>query len=86
MQGLRVPGGYLDQTHPEGMIDSRYFRGSGTSEATAIASGSVALVLSRYPKLTPDQVKGFITANGKKVGGADSQWQGPARSRSTSWP
>jgi len=75
-QGLRLPGGYLDQTHPEGIIDSRYFRGSGTSQATAIAAGSIALVLSRYPKLTPDQVKRFIMANGKKVGGADSQWQG----------
>ena len=75
-QGLRVPGSYLDKTHPEGMIDSRYFRGSGTSEAAAIASGSIALVLQRYPKLTPDQVKRFITANGKKVAGADTQAQG----------
>ena len=28
-QGLRVPCSYLDQTHAEGRIDSRYFRGSG---------------------------------------------------------
>ena len=76
VQGLRVPGGYIDQTHPEGLLGSRYFRGSGTSEATALAAGSIALVLQRYPKLTPDQVKRFITSTGKKIGGADSQAQG----------
>ena len=48
----------------------------GTSEAAAIASGSIALVLQKYPKLTPDQVNRFVTANGKKVPGADSQAQG----------
>lgn len=76
LQGLRVPGGFIDQTHPEGYIDDGYFRGSGTSQATAIASGAVALILSKYPNLTPDQVKRFITANAKKVPGADSQAQG----------
>lgn len=76
IQGLRVPGGYLDQTHPEGRIGDRYFRGSGTSQAAAITSGAVALILSKYPGLTPDQVKRFITANAKKVPGADSQAQG----------
>jgi serine protease AprX len=76
MQGLRVPNGYLDATHPEGRIGDRFFRGSGTSEATAIAAGSIALVLQKYPNLKPDQVKRFITDNGKKIGGADTQAQG----------
>jgi serine protease AprX len=63
VQGLRVEGSYIDVNHPEGRLDDRGFRGSGTSQAAAIASGSIALVLQKYPGLTPDQVKQFITAN-----------------------
>ncbi|MFZ0160114.1 MAG: S8 family serine peptidase, partial [Kineosporiaceae bacterium] len=76
LQGLRVPGSHIDQTHLEGRIDTRYFRGSGTSQAAAVASGAAALILQKYPSLTPDQVKCFITNNAKKVPGADSQAQG----------
>ena len=76
LQGLRLPNGYLDATHAEGRIDARYFRGSGTSMAAAITSGSIALILQKYPNLTPDQVKQFIASNGQKVPGADSQAQG----------
>ena len=54
----------------------RWFRGSGTSQATAIAAGSVALILQKYPNLTPDQVKRFLTSKAQKVPGADSQAQG----------
>ena len=38
------------------------FRGTGTSEAAAVTSGTVALVLQKYPQMTPDQVKGFLKA------------------------
>ena len=61
MQGLRVRNSYLDVAYPAGILDDRYFRGSGTSEAAAITSGAVALILQRYPKLTPDQVKGYLS-------------------------
>jgi serine protease AprX len=76
LQGLRVPNSYVDVNHPEGLLSDRYFRGSGTSEAAAITSGSIALLLQKYPNLTPDQVKRFIADNGQKVPGADSQAQG----------
>jgi serine protease AprX len=76
LQGLRVAKSFIDMSHPEGLIDSRYFRGSGTSQAAAITSGVVALILQKYPNLTPDQVKRFIGDNAKKVPGADSQAQG----------
>jgi serine protease AprX len=56
LQGLRVTNGYIDANHPEGRLDSRYFRGSGTSQAAAVASGAIALILQKYPSLTPDQV------------------------------
>ncbi len=76
MQGLRVPNSFIDATHPEGQLGDLYFRGSGTSEAAAIASGSIALLLQKYPGLSPDQVKRYITDNAQKVGGFDSQAQG----------
>jgi serine protease AprX len=55
--GLRVPNSYVDQAYPSARVGSRFFRGSGTSQAAAVASGAVALLLQRNPKLTPDQVK-----------------------------
>jgi serine protease AprX len=63
MQGLRVPNSYLDMTFPGGIIDSRYFRGSGTSQAAAVTAGAVALILQKHPAMPPDQVRAFLTAN-----------------------
>ena len=61
---LRVPGSYVDEQHPEGLVtgddSERFFRGSGTSQATAVVSGEVALLLSARPSLTPDQVKAIL--------------------------
>ena len=76
MQGLRVVGGYIDQNHPEGVIDDRYFRGSGTSEAAAITSGTVALLLQKYPDLTPDEVKYMLTSSAQNIPGWDGHFQG----------
>jgi serine protease AprX len=76
LQGLRVPNGFVDLDHPEGRLGTRYFRGSGTSEAAAITSGAIALILDKYPDLSPDQVKRFIASNAQKVPGADSEAQG----------
>ena len=78
---LRVPGSYVDDQHPEGLVagdaSERFFRGSGTSQATAVVSGEVALLLSARPSLTPDQVKAVLmstadplTANPGPVMGA----------------
>jgi serine protease AprX len=76
LQGLRVPNSYIDATHPEGRLGDRLFRGTGTSEATAVTSGAIALVLQKYPGLTPDQVKRFITNNTAWVAGFNSRAQG----------
>jgi serine protease AprX len=61
---LRVPGSYIDIHHPEGLVagdaSGRFFRGSGTSQATAVASGEIALLLQARPNLTPDQVKAVL--------------------------
>ncbi len=55
--------------HPDhklsGADGSFYFRMSGTSMASAVAAGAVALLLEAEPDLTPDQVKYrlMVTAN-----------------------
>jgi serine protease AprX len=76
MQGLRVPGSYIDQNNPTGALNSLYFRGSGTSEATAFTSGAVADLLQRYPQLTPDQVKEMLTSSCDKLSGFNWKQQG----------
>ena len=60
LQGLRVPGSYIDQRYRAAAFDGRFFRGSGTSEAAAITSGTVALLLQQEPSLKPSQVKALL--------------------------
>jgi serine protease AprX len=64
---LRDPGSYLDNTYPGARIGDRYFRGSGTSQATALTSGAVADLLSANPNLTPDQVKTMLTKSAQSI-------------------
>jgi serine protease AprX len=68
---LRVRGSYVDRTHPEGRVSGdssgRFFRGSGTSQASAVMSGVVALLLDARPSLTPDQVRSVLTSTAIKL-------------------
>jgi len=73
--GLRDPGSYIDRNFGStGSVTDTLFRGSGSSEATAIVSGAAALVLQQRPNLTPDQLKALLTSTGAMVSGA--KWQG----------
>jgi serine protease AprX len=61
---LRVPGSFIDQQFGGvAALGSRFFRGSGTSQAAAVVSGAAALLLSQRPSLTPDQVKALLDGN-----------------------
>jgi subtilisin family serine protease len=51
--------------HPTYMNNGDFFTMSGTSQSAAVVSGVAALVLYKYPGLTPDQVKCRIIASGK---------------------
>ena len=74
--GLRVPGSWIDKNHPEGLVNDRYFRGSGTSQAAATVSGAVADLLQQRPSLTPDQVKALLTGTAAPVPNAPAVAQG----------
>lgn len=64
---LRNPGSVADVEHPEARIGEELFLGSGTSQASAVVSGAVALILDRYPNATPDMVKAALMRTGQKV-------------------
>lgn len=68
---LRSPNSYLDKQFKSGRVDNDYFTMSGTSMATPICAGIVALILEAHPELTPDQVKQRLLA-------AAEDWQLPA--------
>ena len=66
---LRAAGSTIDQSNPNARIGTEYFKGSGTSFSAAITSGAAAVVLSRTPSLTPNQVKARLVSNARSVSG-----------------
>ncbi len=65
--GLGAPESRLVQENPTAFIKGRFLRGSGTSQAAAITSGAVALLLEQRPELSPDQVKALLMLSADHV-------------------
>src|SRR5205814_1325948 len=61
---LRAPGSSIDTQFPN-YVDGSYRKGSGTSMATGVVSGAVALMLQAQPSWTPDRVKFALTATAR---------------------
>jgi serine protease AprX len=51
------------------VVNRKYFRMGGTSMATGVATGAVALLLAQHPNWTPNQVKSALLNNLRQVPG-----------------
>jgi serine protease AprX len=76
---LRSPGSTIETNYPRALMSPSYIKGSGTSQAAAIASGAVALLLAARPSLTPDQVKGLLMSTASPIAGLTRTTQGTGR-------
>ncbi len=63
---LASPTCWIAQNAPPEFLtaDKKYIRLSGTSQAAPVVAGIVALLLDRFPNLTPNQVKAILTKSG----------------------
>ena len=74
---LRDPGSLVDEANPVARVGAtRFFKGSGSSQAAAIVSGAVATILEQHPELTPDQVKALLMQTAVPLPNADPIAQG----------
>src|SRR5215210_971119 len=54
---------------PTCLVTGQYIRAGGTSMAAPMVSGVAALLLERYPNLTPNQVKGIMVRSARSLPG-----------------
>ena len=74
--GLRNPGGLADTEFPDSRVGDRFARASGTSQAAAVVSGEVALLLQAYPWMTPDLVKQVVTQSASGSSASTAKMRG----------
>jgi serine protease AprX len=58
--GPRAPGSTIDEARPTARVGDHYFKGTGTSQATAVVSGVAALLFARHRSLTPEGAKATL--------------------------
>ncbi len=74
---LRAPGSTIDTLYGStGRVTEQLFRGSGTSQASAIVSGAAALLIQQNPSITPDSVKRALTESTIKLRKVKPEMQG----------
>ena len=67
--GPYAPGSEFGTLCPTCVKDGEYFQIGGTSMSAAIVSGIVAGLLEEHPQWTPDQVKGALVNNLRRISG-----------------
>ena len=68
--GVLPAGSTVATGHPAAFARGALWRGSGTSQATAITSGAAALFLQHHPSATPAQVKASLRSAADDLPGA----------------
>ena len=66
---LSGPKVVIARQHPTQIVDEKYIRLSGTSMATPVIVGVVALLLEKYPTLTPNQIKWLLVNTARSYPG-----------------
>jgi serine protease AprX len=66
---LRDPGSYADVNYPSAQVGDRFFKGSGTSQAAAVVSGAIAVLLQKYPTATMPTVDCYLQRGASTVVG-----------------
>ena len=71
---LSQDGATLAKLFPDRVTaDKQYIRLSGTSMSAPIVTGAIALLLERFPHLTPDQLKGLLVGSARRYVGQVDQ-------------
>jgi serine protease AprX len=82
-ESLSSPASYLYNSRPQYLLSGTiptpwlpYLSLSGTSQATPVVSGTIALMLQANPALTPNAVKAILQYTGRPQPGYDALTQG----------
>ena len=62
-------GATIATKYPERIVEQTFIRMSGTSMSTPVVSGVVALLLEKFPTLTPNQVKWLLMSTANRYPG-----------------
>ncbi|MGB8644273.1 MAG: S8 family peptidase [Anaerolineae bacterium] len=65
---LGSEGTTIARAHRDHVVNSAYFRMSGTSVSAAVVSGAAALLIQSNPALNPDQVKSRLLSTARPFG------------------
>ena len=74
---LKAPGSEVARTYCDtGCLGTRFFKGSGTSQASALVAGGAALLIQQRPWVTPDQLKALLDSEATPLDGEPTRTQG----------
>jgi serine protease AprX len=64
---LRAPGSTIDLQYPSARVGTAYFKGSGTSMATALTAGAAAVLAAEYPDASAPTLRRALIGGGDKI-------------------